>query len=187
MRTCKSPTATLLPSTTGRFPTRNGDGVHHGHQVAYRPGVYLPAQLGLNLHLVAFVVKEANYDGSCAGIITWCHTFSPSKMWINGFANLQKPYSHYEPKFHLFQRSILLFQIFHRGFLHRHGPGKPLNIGVEAGTLSKVLPYPLVYKVTAKTNQEIANVVSRVGGNRGNLLPREHTAVQEALQALVSG
>ena len=28
-----------------------------------------------------------------------------------------------------------------------------------AGTLSKVLPYPLVYKVTAKTNQEIANVV----------------------------
>ena len=30
------------------------------------------------------VVKEANYDDSCAGIITWCHTFSPSKMWING-------------------------------------------------------------------------------------------------------
>ena len=40
---------------------------------------------------IANVVKEANYDGSCAGIITWCHTFSPSKMWINGFANLQKP------------------------------------------------------------------------------------------------
>lgn len=29
------------------------------------------------------VVKEANYDDSCAGIVTWCHTFSPSKMWIN--------------------------------------------------------------------------------------------------------
>ncbi|MDY3225444.1 MAG: L-arabinose isomerase [Candidatus Faecousia sp.] len=40
------------------------------------------------------VVKEANYDDSCAGIITWCHTFSPSKMWINGFVNLQKPYCH---------------------------------------------------------------------------------------------
>lgn len=25
------------------------------------------------------VVKEANYDDSCAGIVTWCHTFSPSK------------------------------------------------------------------------------------------------------------
>ena len=30
------------------------------------------------------VIKEANYDDSCAGIVTWCHTFSPSKMWING-------------------------------------------------------------------------------------------------------
>jgi len=40
------------------------------------------------------VIKEANYDDSCAGIITWCHTFSPSKMWINGFVNLQKPYCH---------------------------------------------------------------------------------------------
>lgn len=24
------------------------------------------------------IIKEANYDNSCAGIITWCHTFSPS-------------------------------------------------------------------------------------------------------------
>ena len=38
--------------------------------------------------------SEANYDDSCAGIITWCHTFSPSKMWINGLVNLQKPYCH---------------------------------------------------------------------------------------------
>ena len=40
------------------------------------------------------VVKEANYNDSCAGIVAWCHTFSPSKMWINGLANLQKPYCH---------------------------------------------------------------------------------------------
>ncbi len=40
------------------------------------------------------VVKEANYNDACAGIITWCHTFSPSKMWINGLASLQKPYCH---------------------------------------------------------------------------------------------
>ena len=40
------------------------------------------------------IIKEANYDDTCAGIITWCHTFSPSKMWINGFVNLQKPYCH---------------------------------------------------------------------------------------------
>ena len=40
------------------------------------------------------VVREANYAENCAGIITWCHTFSPSKMWINGFAALQKPWCH---------------------------------------------------------------------------------------------
>ncbi len=40
------------------------------------------------------IVKEANYDDTCAGIITWCHTFSPSKMWINGLASLGKPYCH---------------------------------------------------------------------------------------------
>ncbi len=40
------------------------------------------------------IIKEANYDDNCMGIVTWCHTFSPSKMWINGFVNLQKPYCH---------------------------------------------------------------------------------------------
>lgn len=41
------------------------------------------------------IVKEANYDDSCAGIVTWCHTFSPSKMWINGLDLLQKPWLHF--------------------------------------------------------------------------------------------
>ena len=43
---------------------------------------------------VSAIVKEANYRDECAGIITWCHTFSPSKMWINGLASLQKPWCH---------------------------------------------------------------------------------------------
>ena len=45
------------------------------------------------------VIKEANYDDSCYGIVTWCHTFSPSKMWINGFASLQKPYCHFATQY----------------------------------------------------------------------------------------
>ncbi|MCH3909042.1 MAG: L-arabinose isomerase [Bacilli bacterium] len=40
------------------------------------------------------LIKNANYDDGCAGIIAWCHTFSPSKMWINGLELLQKPYLH---------------------------------------------------------------------------------------------
>ena len=45
------------------------------------------------------IVKAANYDDTCAGIITWCHTFSPSKMWINGLSNLQKPYCHFATQY----------------------------------------------------------------------------------------
>ena len=45
------------------------------------------------------IVKEANYDDECAGIITFCHTFSPSKMWINGLAILQKPWLHFHTQF----------------------------------------------------------------------------------------
>ncbi|MBE6905411.1 MAG: L-arabinose isomerase [Ruminococcaceae bacterium] len=45
------------------------------------------------------LIKEANYTDSCAGIITWMHTFSPSKMWINGLELLQKPYCHLHTQF----------------------------------------------------------------------------------------
>ncbi|MBR6070459.1 MAG: L-arabinose isomerase [Ruminococcus sp.] len=45
------------------------------------------------------IIKEANYDDECAGIITFCHTFSPSKMWINGLAMLQKPWLHFHTQF----------------------------------------------------------------------------------------
>jgi L-arabinose isomerase len=37
---------------------------------------------------------EANTAGRCIGLITWCHTFSPSKMWINGLKLLRKPILH---------------------------------------------------------------------------------------------
>jgi len=45
-------------------------------------------------------MKEANYDDNCLGIVTWCHTFSPSKMWINGLKILQKPWCHLATQYH---------------------------------------------------------------------------------------
>ena len=48
---------------------------------------------------IAQTVKAANYDDECAGIITFCHTFSPSKMWINGFSLLQKPWLHFHTQY----------------------------------------------------------------------------------------
>ncbi|MBQ3695043.1 MAG: L-arabinose isomerase, partial [Synergistaceae bacterium] len=50
---------------------------------------------------ISDVVREANHDTKCAGIITWCHTFSPSKMWINGLANLQKAWCHFATQYNL--------------------------------------------------------------------------------------
>lgn len=43
---------------------------------------------------ITTVMMDANHDDDCLGVITWCHTFSPSKMWIHGFDKLQKPYCH---------------------------------------------------------------------------------------------
>lgn len=37
------------------------------------------------------VLTAASADAECAGVITWMHTFSPSKMWINGLKVLTKP------------------------------------------------------------------------------------------------
>lgn len=40
------------------------------------------------------LLKGANNDKACAGIILWMHTFSPAKMWIEGLSNLNKPVLH---------------------------------------------------------------------------------------------
>ncbi len=45
------------------------------------------------------LVVDANSSRQCIGIITWMHTFSPSKMWINGLKILQKPLLHLHTQF----------------------------------------------------------------------------------------
>ena len=55
--------------------------------------------IGVTADGITNIIKEANYDDKCAGIVTWCHTFSPSKMWINGFNLLQKPYCHFATQY----------------------------------------------------------------------------------------
>ena len=37
---------------------------------------------------------DASSDASVIGVITWMHTFSPSKMWIHGLSSLTKPLLH---------------------------------------------------------------------------------------------
>ena len=48
---------------------------------------------------VECVMKAANNDDKCVGIITWMHTFSPAKMWIKGLQDLQKPLLHFHTQY----------------------------------------------------------------------------------------
>lgn len=57
-------------------------------KIVLKPTVKTPAE-------IKAMFKEAAYDDSCAGVITWMHTFSPSKMWINGLKDFKKPYCHF--------------------------------------------------------------------------------------------
>ena len=48
---------------------------------------------------VEAVMKAANNDDKCVGIITWMHTFSPAKMWIHGLQQLKKPLLHFHTQY----------------------------------------------------------------------------------------
>lgn len=45
------------------------------------------------------VMRKANADDDCIGVITWMHTFSPSKMWIDGLKTIAKPILHFSTQF----------------------------------------------------------------------------------------
>ncbi len=45
------------------------------------------------------IFEQANADPSCAGLVTWMHTFSPSKMWIRGLSKNRKPLLHLHTQF----------------------------------------------------------------------------------------
>jgi len=60
--------------------------------VVYKPIVTTP-------EAIYDVCLEANRSGDCIGLITWMHTFSPAKMWLNGLAALQKPFLHLHTQF----------------------------------------------------------------------------------------
>ena len=60
--------------------------------VVYKPTVKSPDE-------IYDICQNANSADNCIGIITWMHTFSPAKMWINGLRILQKPMLHLHTQF----------------------------------------------------------------------------------------
>ena len=58
------------------------------------PGTVVFKPVVRNSQEIYDTIAAANNDPDCAGIMTWMHTFSPSKMWIPGLSILNKPYLH---------------------------------------------------------------------------------------------
>jgi L-arabinose isomerase len=56
-------------------------------QVVFKPVLVSPDS-------ITELALAANSSPACIGLIIWCHTFSPSKMWINGLKQLRKPVAH---------------------------------------------------------------------------------------------
>jgi len=60
--------------------------------LVYKPVVTTP-------DAIRQVCLEADASLDCAGVVLWMHTFSPSKMWINGLKSLRKPMAHLHTQF----------------------------------------------------------------------------------------
>lgn len=52
-----------------------------------------------NAEEITEIFRKANNDLDCIGVVTWMHTFSPAKMWINGLNLLSKPLAHLHTQF----------------------------------------------------------------------------------------
>ena len=63
------------------------------------PGKLVLKPIAITPSVIRNLFAEANANANCAGIITWMHTFSPSKMWIQGLAINQKPLLHLHTQF----------------------------------------------------------------------------------------
>lgn len=65
---------------------------------------FLPFQVVLKPVLIdnasiRSLFHQANDDETCAGVITWMHTFSPAKSWILGLQEYRKPLLHLHTQF----------------------------------------------------------------------------------------
>ena len=95
-------------------------------------GVVLTDESAINL------IKAANFDDEIVGIITFCHTFSPSKMWINGLGLLQKPWCHLHTQFNELIPDTIDMDYMN---LHQsaHGDREHGYIGTRIGAARKII------------------------------------------------
>lgn len=82
---------------------------------------------------------DANHADECAGIISWMHTFSPSKMWISGLSQLKKPYLHFATQFNRDIPWSTIDMDFMNTNQSAHGDREHGFIGARLGIARKVV------------------------------------------------
>ncbi len=85
-------TLALVADNSRQIATALNESPHIPLEIAVRP--VMTGSDG-----IAALVREANADPQCAGLILWMHTFSPARMWIRGLEELNKPYLHLHTQF----------------------------------------------------------------------------------------
>ena len=48
---------------------------------------------------ICALMRNANADERCIGLVIWMHTFSPAKMWITGLQELHKPFCQFHTQY----------------------------------------------------------------------------------------
>jgi L-arabinose isomerase len=80
-------TLDLVASDSTKIAMALDSSAHIPAKVVFKPVLVSPES-------VSALVLAANIAPTCVGLVIWCHTFSPSKMWINGLKQLRKPAAH---------------------------------------------------------------------------------------------
>lgn len=139
------------------------------------------------------MMKAASADESCAGIITWMHTFSPSKMWINGLNIMNKPMLHLHTQFNQeipFEEIDMNFmntnQSAHgdreHGFIHtRMGTNRKVVVGYykNASVLKQISKWQRV-AVAAMMSKDLK--VARFGDNMRSVAVTEGDKVEAEIK-----
>jgi L-arabinose isomerase len=101
-------------------------------KVVFKPVVTTPDE-------IRRLCIEANADDSCAGLITWMHTFSPAKMWIAGLSELRKPLLHLHTQYNRDIPWVTIDMDFMNLNQSAHGDREYGFIGARMGIARKIV------------------------------------------------
>ncbi|MEX2462327.1 MAG: L-arabinose isomerase [Paenibacillaceae bacterium] len=116
--------------------TQIAQGLDQDHLMPYKV-IFKPVLTGPDA--IRKLIIDANSDDSCAGIITWMHTFSPSKMWISGLSILNKPLLHFHTQFNRDIPWATIDMDFMNTNQSAHGDREHGFIGARMGISRKVI------------------------------------------------